>query len=82
MDWAADRFHEGKRQLQAVKDKSRPLDTGLPSSLDDAALLMCALSFGSLGKTDLARALKQVGLTMPDGSAITVQKAGSAFNAS
>jgi superfamily II DNA or RNA helicase len=75
MDIAADRFHEGKPQLQMLKDKSRSSATGLPSSLDEAALLMCALSFGPLSKADLARALKQVGMTLPDGSAITVQKA-------
>jgi superfamily II DNA or RNA helicase len=62
--------------LETLKDKSRLFATGLPSSLEEAALLMCALSFGPLGKTDLARALKQVGMTMPDGAPITVQKAG------
>ena len=36
---------------------------------------MYALSFGPLNKNDLARALKQVGMTMPDGSAVTIQKA-------
>jgi superfamily II DNA or RNA helicase len=76
MDIAADRFDQGKPQLQTLKDKSRLSAAGLPSSLDEAALLMCALSFGSLGKIDLARALKEVGMTMPDGSAITVQRAG------
>ena len=62
--------------METLKDRSRLFATGLPSSLDEAALLLCALSFGPLGKTDLARALKQVGMAMPDGSPITVQKAG------
>ena len=35
---------------------------------------MYALSFGPLSKNDLAQALKQVGMTMRDGSAITIQK--------
>ena len=76
MDFAADRFHEGMLPLQIVKNNVRQPTTGLPSNLDEAALLLCALSFGPLSKTDLARALKQVGMTMPDGSPITVQKAG------
>jgi superfamily II DNA or RNA helicase len=49
-------------------------DAGLPSNLEEAALLMFALSFGPLSKNDLARALKQVGMTMRDGSGITIQK--------
>jgi len=48
----------------------------LPASLEEAALLMYALSFGPLSRNDLARALKQLGMTMRDGSPITVQKTG------
>jgi hypothetical protein len=76
MDIALDRSHEGKARLESLRGGSRLLGAGRPSSLDEAALLMCALSFGPLGNTDLARALKEVGMTMPDGSAITVQRAG------
>lgn len=61
--------------MGTLKDRSRLFATGLPSSLDEAALLLCALSFGPLGRTDLARVLKQVGMTLPDGSPITVQRA-------
>lgn len=75
MDIAADRFPEGMFQLPTLKDKARLFAVGLPLSLDDAALLLCALSFGPLIKTDLARALKEAGMTLPDGSPITVQKA-------
>jgi len=60
--------------LEPVKNKSQLFETGLPSSLEEAALLMYALSFGPLSRGDLARALKQVGMTMRDGSAITIQK--------
>ena len=63
-------------QLPTLKDKSRLFAVGLPLSLDDAALLLCALSFGPLSKTDLARALKEAGMTGADGAPITVQKAG------
>jgi hypothetical protein len=75
MDIAMDRSQEGKPGLEAMRGSSRLFDAGLPSGLDEAALLMHALSFGPLNKNDLARALKQVGLTMPDGSAVTIQKA-------
>jgi len=75
MDIAADRSQEGKPKLEPMRGSSRPFDAGLPSSLDETALLMHALSFGPLNKNDLARALKQVGMTLPDGSAVTVQKA-------
>ncbi len=75
MDIATSRFHEGKPELGAVRGSSRLFDAGLPSGLDEAALLLYALSFGPLNKNDLARALKQVGMTMPDGSAVTIQKA-------
>ncbi|MCH8218394.1 MAG: DEAD/DEAH box helicase [Planctomycetes bacterium] len=44
--------------------------------LEEAALLMVALSFGPLSKNQLTRALKQMRLAMPDGSVITVQKLG------
>ncbi len=75
MDIAMDQSQEGKSKLEAMRDSSRRFDAGLPSGLDEAALLMCALSFGPLNKNDLARALKQVGMTMPDGSPVTIQKA-------
>lgn len=75
MDIAMDRSQEGKLHLEAPKGNSRLSDTGLPSSLDEAALLLYALSFGSLTKNDLARALKQVGMTLPDGSPVTIQRA-------
>jgi hypothetical protein len=48
--------------LEPLKDKSRLFDARLPLSLDEAALLMYALSFGPLSKAELARALKQVGM--------------------
>lgn len=75
MDIATDRSQEGKPHLEALKSNSRLFDAGLPSSLDEAALLMYALSFGPLTKNDLARALKQVGMTLPDGSPVTIQRA-------
>ena len=46
----------------------------LPSDLDDAVLLVIALSFGPANKNDIARALKQAGMAMPDGSGITPEK--------
>jgi len=61
--------------MEALRGNIRLFHAGLPSGPDEAALLMPALSFGPLNKNDLARALKQVGVTMPDGSAVTVQKA-------
>ncbi len=57
-----------------IKDNSRLFAMRLPSSLEDAAALMYALSFGPLERNDLVRALKQAGMTMPDGSAITPEK--------
>jgi len=74
MDIAADRFRGEKPGLEPVRSKVELFDAGLPSSLEEAALLMYALSFGPLSKNDLARALKAVGMTMRDGSAITIQK--------
>jgi len=74
MDMAADRFRAEKPGLEPVRNKSELFDGGLPSSLEEAALVMYALSFGPLSKNDLARALKQVGMTMRDGSAVTIQK--------
>ncbi|MEN6423989.1 MAG: DEAD/DEAH box helicase, partial [Phycisphaerales bacterium] len=74
MDVATDRLGGGKPELEPVQNKSRLFEAGLPSSLEEAALLMFALSFGPLSKNDLARALKQVGMTMRDGSGITIQK--------
>ena len=74
MGIAADRFWQGNSRLEAMKDNSRVFAMGLPSNLDEAALLMYALSFGPLNKNDLARALKQVGMTMPDGSIVTAEK--------
>jgi hypothetical protein len=76
MDFAADRSQSGKPRLETIKDNSRLFAMGLPSSLDDAALLMYALSFGPLNKDDLVRALKQSGMTMPDGAAVTVERVG------
>jgi superfamily II DNA or RNA helicase len=69
-----DQFHKGKPGAEPLRNNARLLDAGLPTSLDEAALLMYALSFGPLSKNDLAKALKQVGMTMPDGSVITIQK--------
>jgi superfamily II DNA or RNA helicase len=74
MDITADRFRSDKPGLEPVRSKSELFEAGLPSSLEEAALLMYALSFGPLSKNDLARALKTVGMTMRDGSAITIQK--------
>jgi len=74
MDVTADRFRGQKPGLEPVRSESELFETGLPSSLEEAALLMYALSFGPLSKNDLARALKTVGMAMRDGSAITVQK--------
>ncbi len=74
MDMAADQFRGKKPGLEPVRSKSELFETGLPSSLEEAALLMYALSFGPLSKNDLAKALKGVGMTMRDGSAITIQK--------
>ncbi len=74
MDAATDRLRNGKPQLEPVQNKSQLFDRGQPSSLEEAALLMYALSFGPLSKNDLARALKQVGMSMRDGSGITIQK--------
>ncbi len=75
MDIAMDRSREGRSHLEAPRGNSRLFDAGLPSSLDEAALLLYALSFGPLTKNDLARALKQVGMTLPDGSPVTIQRA-------
>lgn len=44
--------------------------------LDSAVLTMFALSFGPLTRNDLIKALRQAGLTMPDGSVITSPKVG------
>ena len=77
MDIAADRSQPGRSKLEMIKDNSRLFAMGLPLSLDDAALLMIALSFGPLSKNDLVRALKQAGMTMPDGSVITVERLAS-----
>jgi len=77
MDIATGWFYEGKSKLEVVKGNSRLFATGLPASLEEAALLMYALSFGPLSKNELARALRQVGMTMPDGSAIVPQKLGT-----
>jgi len=74
MDTTTDRFRSKKPGLETVKNKPELFDAGLPSSVEEAALVMYALSFGPLSKSDLARALKQVGMTMRDGSAITIQK--------
>jgi superfamily II DNA or RNA helicase/tetratricopeptide (TPR) repeat protein len=74
VDIAADRSQEGKSRLEAIKENSRLFAMRLPSSLDDAALLMIALSFGPLDRNNLVRALKQAGMTMPDGSTITPEK--------
>lgn len=74
MDVTANLFPNEKPGLEPVKDRSGSSGAGLPSSLEEAASLMYALSFGPLSKNDLARALKQVGMTMRDGSAVTIQK--------
>jgi superfamily II DNA or RNA helicase len=76
MSFAADRPQQGKSRLETVKENSRPFSVRLPSSLDDAAMLMYALSFGPLTKNDLTRALKLAGMTMPDGSTITPERIG------
>ncbi len=76
MDVMADRSHRGTPESEPAEGRSRLFVVGLPSSLEDAALLMYALSFGPLSKNDLARALKRVGMTMRDGSGITIQKLG------
>ncbi len=44
------------------------------SHLDRAVLTLHALSFGPLSRKDLLRAIKQTGMAMPDGSAITDPK--------
>ena len=75
MSIAMNRPYDRKSGSEGPKGSSRLFETGLPSDLDDAALLMYALSFGPLSKNDLARALKQVGITLPDGSPVTIQKA-------
>jgi len=75
MDVATDR-PGGKHELEPMPNKSQLFGVGRPSSLEEAALLVYALSFGPLSKNDLARALKQVGMTMRDGSGITIQKLG------
>ena len=72
--FSVDRSQQGKPTLEAIKDNSRPFSMKLPSSLDDAVLLMHALSFGSLDHSDLARALKLTGMTMPGGATITPEK--------
>ena len=74
MDVAANRSQPGKPRLETMKDNSRLFAMGLPSSLEEAALLLYALSFGPLTKNDLTRALKQAGLTMPDGSTVTPER--------
>jgi hypothetical protein len=74
MDIAADRSQPGRPGLEPLKDNSRLFVMGLPSSLEEAALLMFALSFGPLSRNDLARALKEAGMSMPDGSVITAEK--------
>ena len=74
MDVTANLFPNEKPGLEPGKDRSGSSGAGLPSSLEEAASLMYALSFGPLSKNDLARALKQVGMTMRDGSAVTIQK--------
>ncbi|HNS19626.1 MAG TPA: DEAD/DEAH box helicase [Sedimentisphaerales bacterium] len=76
MDVTADRFRGGQHDSKPAEGKSQLLEVGSPSSIEEAALLMYALSFGPLSKNDLARALKQVGMTMRDGSGITIQKLG------
>ncbi|MBN1361490.1 MAG: DEAD/DEAH box helicase [Sedimentisphaerales bacterium] len=53
------------------------MEVGLPTSLDEAVLTVYALAFGPLPQSDVVRALKQAGMTMPDGSVLTLQKAGT-----
>lgn len=74
MDVAANRSQPEKPRLETMKDNSRLFAVGLPLSLEEAALLLYALSFGPLPKNDLTRALKQAGLTMPDGSTVTPER--------
>ena len=76
MDIAANRSQPGKPRLEIMKDNSRLFAMGLPSGLEEAVLLTYALSFGPLTKNDLARALKQAGMTMPDGSMVTAERVG------
>jgi len=76
MDLARGWSQEGKPELGAPKSHSRLFETGLSVGLDEAALLLYALSFGPLSKGDLVRSLKQAGITMPGGFPITIQRAG------
>jgi superfamily II DNA or RNA helicase len=69
-----DPFFRGKPGLEALRDNSCPFDSGLPASLDEASLLMYALSFGPLPKNDLLSALKRVGAATADGSPVTYQR--------
>ena len=77
MDLAANRSQPGKPGSEIMRDNSRLFAMGLPSSLDEAVLSMYALSFGPLNRNDLVGALKQSGMTMPDGSVITAEKVAS-----
>ncbi len=77
MDTAADRSQIGKPNVTPLKGNARSFSRGLPTSLDEAVLTMYALSFGPLSRRDLVRALKQAGMTMPDGSTISPQKIGA-----
>jgi superfamily II DNA or RNA helicase len=74
MDVAANHSQPGRSGLEVMKDNSRLSAMGLPSSLEEAALLTYALSFGPLTKNELTRALKQAGMTMPDGSMVTPER--------
>jgi superfamily II DNA or RNA helicase/tetratricopeptide (TPR) repeat protein len=72
MDLTSDRLYAKAAPKGAGSgDKVCPPDLGLPESLDEAALLMIALSFGPLTKRELVKALNQAGVAPPGGALIT-----------
>jgi superfamily II DNA or RNA helicase len=76
MDAAVDRSFKGRPQLEVVKNSSHLFGMDLPPNIEEAVLLVHALSFGPLTRNDLTATLKQAGMTMSDGSSITAQKLG------
>ncbi len=78
MDVATDRLRKRMDQdkMEVCRTNVRLAEMEQLSSLDGAVLAMFALSFGPLTRNDLIGALRQAGVTMPDGSLITAPKVG------
>ncbi len=80
MDVATGQLRKGRDKIEALHANSRRTEMSQLPDLDSAVLTMFALSFGPLTRNDLIRALRDAGLTMPDGSIITSPKVGPSVN--